>query len=574
MLRTVWALSIATLVFACGSSHLGDDDIDTTGAKLLLDPPSVELTILNGAAVKQGYTATLETATGATYDVTDDVVFYIDSAFGTFAGPVVQVSTAGKTRVTGTFRDVFGEAQLLARVKSVRVDPALPANTPELFDNPEDVARAPNVVYPPDGVVMPRNLGDFETHWTDPTNDIFEVSLKTTYADVRVYVPGNNGNPAAGPRPSFTEFQASEWISAVGVEPSVAYQVRGVQAANPTVVGAGTPRMVTLSNETMEGGLYYWAAASTNNVYGIYRHDMSKPGQPAEEYMTTNQTSGRCVACHVLSKDGSKMAITYDGGNGQGAMVDIATQVAAPAVTTWNFGTFSPDGSRLVTVFNGVITVRNAADQAPIINVPASAYASHPDLSPDGARLVYILASNGGSDWSFTGGRVVVRSYDPITNAFGPETPLVADGTNNFYPSWSPDGEWILFNKAGAGTSSYNNGNASLWVVKADGSQPAIQLSVANIGLGLTNSWGRWAPFEQSIGLGAEKLYWITVSSKRDFGVRLVGAQRPQIWMTPFFPGRAGQGLDPSVPAFRLPFQGIESNNHIAQWTERVVPIK
>ncbi|MFH2006499.1 MAG: hypothetical protein ABI333_07940 [bacterium] len=30
----------------------------------------------------------------------------------------------------------------------------------------------------------------------------------------------------------------------------------------------------------------------------------------------------------------------------------------------------------------------------------------------------------------------------------------------------------------------------------------------------------------------------------------------------------------PSAPAFRLPFQEIDSNNHIAQWTEVVVPVQ
>ena len=43
--------------------------------------------------------------------------------------------------------------------------------------------------------------------------------------------------------------------------------------------------------------------------------------------------------------------------------------------------------------------------------------------------------------------------------------------------------------------------------------------------------------------------------------------------MTPFFPARAAAGQDPSGPAFRLPFQNLTDNNHIAQWTETVVPI-
>ena len=32
-------------------------------------------------------------------------------------------------------------------------------------------------------------------------------------------------------------------------------------------------------------------------------------------------------------------------------------------------------------------------------------------------------------------------------------------------------------------------------------------------------------------------------------------------------------GGDPTAPAFRLPFQDLDTDNHIAQWTEVVVPI-
>ena len=51
-------------------------------------------------------------------------------------------------------------------------------------------------------------------------------------------------------------------------------------------------------------------------------------------------------------------------------------------------------------------------------------------------------------------------------------------------------------------------------------------------------------------------------------------AKTAQIWMTPFFPDRAARGSDPSTQAFRLPFQNLDSSNHIAQWTERVVIIE
>jgi hypothetical protein len=552
--------------------------VDEDGATLQIDPPASEHLLLDGAGAKQAFTATLVGRNGAKRDVTAETVFSIDPGIGTFIGSELNLGAAGKTLAFGVWQDKMGSAQVIARVRTTRVEPPLDPGVVDLFNRPEEAARAPAIAYPPEGAVVPRNLGDFETHWTDPHgNDIFEVSLKTEFADVRVYVPGNNGVAAAGPRPSWQSFAAREWISAVGLEGAVQYQVRGVASTNPTYVGATAPRLVKLSNEPLDGGMYYWAATSSGGgAYGIFRHDMAKPGQPAEEFMTTNQTGGRCVACHALSRDGTKMAITYDGGNNNGTLIDVASGVRQPDFTQWNFATFTPDGSRLLTVHNGTIVVRSSVDQSVLGTMPAAGYATHPDISRDGTRLVYIRSASAGADWSFTAGQVYTRAYDPVTNVFGPEMPLVLDGPNNFYPSWSPDGQWVLFNRSD--TNAYNSLNASLWVVKADGSMPPIQLAAFNQAAGgLTNSWGRWAPFAQTVGANREPIFWVTVSSKRDFGVRRVNsvdaeaAKTPQIWMAPFFTDRAGAGQDPTTPAFRLPFQNLTSNNHIAQWTERVV---
>jgi TolB protein len=288
--------------------------------------------------------------------------------------------------------------------------------------------------------------------------------------------------------------------------------------------------------------------------------------------MTTAQTGGRCVACHVLSRDGKDMLVTYDGGDHVATTVDVATATPAPPTNMWNFASFTPDGSEFLAVSQGTLVVRRFADQSIVATMPASGWVTHPDLSPDGKMLVYVHpnANTGISDWNFQGGSLFVRSYDVASHTFGPEQQLVSTGDNNYYPSFSPDGQWIVFNRSSSGTA-YNNANATLWVVKADNSLAPMQLATASSMAGRTDSWGRWAPFAQTFGANDEKMFWVTVSSKRDFGVRLVGANRPQIWMAPFFPERAAQAQDPCAPPFRLPFQAIESNNHIAQWTQQVV---
>ena len=574
----IWlpAFALCSIVSVGCARHTGGDDEDDSKATLTIEPAATELLILNGVAAHQNYAATLTFPDGHTKDVTDSTVFLVDSGFGTFVDNDLAIGIAGKTQVYGTYVDRTSAAQVIARLKDVRVDPSLPPNTPDLFTGADDTALAPTVVYPPADVIVPRNLGDFETHWTDSHgNDVFEISLHTEFSDVRVYVPGGNGMPAAGPKASWAAFEAKEWLDAVGHEISISYQVRGASTTNPGPVGGLPPRIVNLTNEQMEGGLYYWAATSSaGGAYGIFRHDMAKPGQPAEEYMTTNQTSGRCVACHVLSRDGTKLAVTYDGGNGAATLVDVATKAAQGGSNAWNFGTFSPDGLEILTAEKGAIKVRSYANQSLVATMPSTGWATHPDLSVDGKKLLYVRPTTPGADWSFSGGNIAWRTYDSSTHTFGAEVALVTGGGDNYYPSWSPDGEWVLFNRSPSNANAYNATDATLWVVKADGSQLPIQLTVANDGSALTNSWGRWAPFEQTSSSTGERLYWITVSSKRNFGTRLVGVGRPQLWMTPFFPTRAASGADPSAPAFRLPFQNIISNNHIAQWTEKVVVVQ
>jgi len=578
------AACVLALAAACGkTTDDPSDDIVDANATLSISPPLSEITIaplMPGTVV---FTATATYPDGSTRDVTAEVGFYVDGNYGTFSAATATIGNAGKAPVSASWiydpdeSPKFADAQIIARMKSTRIDPALDSNTPTLFDTlPESLSAAPTLVYPPANVVMPRNLGDFEAHWTDANGyDVFELSLHTEFVDIRTYIPGGNGLAFAGPMPTWAAFLASEWMAAVGTEKQLQYQVRGLTAANPTVVGATSPQLVRLSNENMEGGLYYWgiyppAAPGGPQISGVWRHDMAKPGELAEEFMSTS-TEGQCIACHALSRDGSKMAITYAGGNGAATLVDVATRTPMPSVGNWNFGTFTPNNAEIIGSFGGVLTVRNTLDMSPTMNVPTGGYATHPDMSADGQHLVYVQATSAGADWVFTTGQIAVIDYDQTTHTFGAPRILVTGGGNNYYPSWSPDGQWILFNRSDS--DAYDDTNASLWVVKADGSAPPIELVTANTQLGLTNSWGRWAPFAQSVGTGFDPIMWITVSSKRNFGVRLNALPQnyPQVWMMPFSPAVAEQGLDPTSPAFRLPFQDIASKNHIAQWAERII---
>ncbi|HEY6038306.1 MAG TPA: hypothetical protein VIV58_28685, partial [Kofleriaceae bacterium] len=541
------ALAVICLLAACGPSHHGGGDDDSM-ATLSIDPPMSDLTVTNAVPATEDFTATLTYPDGTTKDVTADSTFTIDSLAGDFnMSRTLTVKGAGKFTVTGVYSDKQNSAVVIVHANGIRVDPTLPPNTPDLFSGTENPARAPAVVYPPAAVVMPRNLGDFETHWTDANgNDIFEISLHTDLSDVRVYVPGGNGDPAAGPESSWSAFLADEWAAAVGNNATVTYQVRGVQSTNPALgVGTSGPRLVKLSNEEMNGGIYYWASKGTTSAEGIWRHDMAKPGQPAEAFETITETpNGRCIACHVLSRDGTHMLITWDGGNGNGNTIDVATKAFGVEANPWNFSSFTPDGSAFLAVYNGTLQVRDFATQTVLATMPVSGTdkVTHPDVSPDGTMVTYVRVPTAGygADWHFGGGQIWIRPYDQATQTFGAEKMLVADASNNYYPSFSPDGKWVLFNKSddnAVASGAYNNPSASVWVIAADGSAPAVKLAALDAAIGFTNSWARWAPFAQTVG--TEAINWITVSSQRDFGTRLVNLRRPQIWMTAFVPSLA-----------------------------------
>ncbi|MBK9033754.1 MAG: PD40 domain-containing protein [Myxococcales bacterium] len=569
MLLRHFAARAAVLVALVGCGSTSGDDTIEPGSTLVVTPAEAQLEVLNGTPVSQPFTVMLVEPGGPGRDVTAEVAWSLsDPAFGDFAGATFTArgGRAGKGMVHATLDTLVGDAQIEITLRGVRVAADVPPGAPGLFAGAtDDPAQAPDLVYPADQVIVPANLGDFEAHWTDGHgHDLFEVSLVGDHVDQRVYVRAG----ATG----WTAFTPTEWETAARSAEQLTLGVRGLTEASPAVAGTAASHRVFHGREDLQGGLYYWAAtAAAGQPYGIFRYDFGAVGQPAEEFYTNTQ-AGRCVACHALSRDGTRMAITYDGGDGAASVVDVATRTAIPSPAAWNFATYSPDGSRLITSSRGVLTVRDGTTAAPISTVPITGWGTHPDFAPGGDALAYVQATSPGADWHFGGGIITTIPYDAGAGTFGAPRPLVTDGGNNYYPSYSPDGQWLLFNRSTE--DAYDDASAELWVVKADGSAPPRKLDLANVAGGLTNSWARWAPFRQTFAGGAvvEDMYWITFSSKRAFGVRQP-AGKPQIWMAAFFPGRIAMGGDPTGPAFRLPFQDLGSNNHIAQWTETVVPI-
>lgn len=559
----------------------GDDGInhlaDAPTIKLLVEPPDAMVTIVNGQPVTQAYTATLISPDGKKQDVTAQTTFQIDPSYGQFSSDTVKVSGqgAGPTKVYAIASDVSGEATLFVFVKQAIIDPSAPPNAEALFEAAtEDAARAPAIAYPLDHILVPPNLGQFDVHWRNTTaaNNLFQVTMANQYVDVRLYTTGLD---VQDPRPFWTLFQPLVWYPIASSRQQLDLKVTGLDTTAPATKGTSAAQKVDVTNENAQGGIYYW---TTSSPAGIWRYDVAKPTQPPEAYFPDNARPAGCMGCHALSRDGTKIAMTLDGAFGRGAIFNVADRMPTNdfvnAPVSWDFAAFDSKATKLVTVENGQMNLRDLAGTALIpAMLPnlAGPYATHPELSPDDSHLVNVEFT-GGADYAASGGTIVTRTYNASNDTFGAPSVLVplAGGAANYYPSYSPDGQWIVFTRTS--DASYNSSDAQTWVVKADGTLPPVALTTANLGGGLTNSWARWVPFAQTFGAANEPMFYLTFSTQREFGVRIPqGENHPQIWMTPFFPARAAAGQDPSGPAFRVPFQQVDTANHIAQWTQAVV---
>ena len=451
---------------------------------------------------------------------------------------------------------------------------------PQAVDDP---ALRPEIVYPYDHTAMPPNLYLVEWQWhpvggADLYVTTFEGRLTTVHhvstsssfiLDPVTWRALANGNLAT----------------------PMTVTVRAASRDNLARAGAASIE-IRIGPSELLGGLYYFSTTEGETQQGIFRYDFGVPVATATSFLT-QQAAGECVGCHAVSRDGSRMGVTFLGGYGNLATLDVSNPgqylIGGPAgPQRGGFVQFFDDDRGLLAVYdnqpddaadplNGQIrvydTATGAADDTRLVPLTAGRRGSHVAVAPDGLTVAFVEYTDVSHRPIFEEeGAIMMSLYRPNTRSWDtPRTLVPFDGTyNNYYPSFSPDGQWLLFNRAQSGRA-YDNPAASIWVIRADGSGDPIELVSANRLEGVTNSWPRWAPFVQESEFGNQQM-WFAFSSKRDYGLRLVGEERAQLWMASFEPATALSGGDGSAPAFWLPFQNIETQNHTPTWTERVAP--
>lgn len=545
-----------------GPSGGSDAGVPAQG-RLRILPGDVEVVVSDGRPATVTYSLVLEQPDAAPLDVTAEAMFSLNhTALGTFAGSVLTTGTTqgGRTTVYGNARGLQAQTSLVVRVEKVVIGPGAPPDAPDRFaGGGAPTGSTPELVYPADGVMVPANTNVLELQFRPGAgHDLFRITFNTDQLALTVYLTCN----VVGGGCVYTPEEA-EWMAlaetARGRAP-ISWSVAGVQ-------GRGTPqvsdsRRLSFSQEDIVGGLYYWNARAG----AVRRFEFGGRRATAENFMDGPRAGAfACVGCHVLSRDGRKMAVGMDiPAPSPYKVFDVATRTAAWNPTRGaNFFAFSPNASQYLASDSVTIGWFDAGTGAVIQDRIADG--AMPDWSPDGTRMVF-AKPNPAQPFpapGISGGSLEVMPF--AAGAWGASTTLVPyAGENNFYPSFSPDGEWVIFNRSTSGSFADDwDAARKVWVVPAAGGTP-VQLAAASGG---GDSWPKWAPDVQLYQ--GRSLLWFTVSSKRPRGLR--GSGEVQLWMAAFDPERARRGEDPSYPPFWLPFQEPDSHNLIAQWVTEVV---
>ena len=433
-----------------------------------------------------------------------------------------------------------------------------------------------SVVYPPSGVMLPPNPNSIEFHVIPGAGQTlfrFTFHAPTTTLVVYTTCTAVGAGCIYTPDPTF-------WSNLVqyarGTAP-VTWTVEGVNSSTlGSPIGSSPVQQLSFSEQDLRGGLYYW-----NTGGSLERFDYGYPMAPRQTYLSPSSVGAICVGCHVISRQGNQIVVGKNAPLPTAAYdvravptKTVLNSMTGPLSGSSNFFSFSPDEAHLLTSTGSTISwLRLLSGQS----TQVTSNGSMPDWAPDGRRMVF---AKPGFSIPF-GGSIGVSSASLQTMRFNgtgfdpPQQLIGAGGQNNYYPTYSPDNAWVLFNKSPSNKDSASNANidqndggipdGELWAVNANGGTPIRLANATNPGF---TSWPKWAPVRHDYFGG--QVLWFTFSSGRAYGLRLGQHQQVQLWMVAFDPARAAAGMDPTFPAFWLPFQELSSSNHIGQWSTEV----
>ena len=552
---------------------------------LEVQPATSTIAVDNGVSSAVGFTVVGHFSDGKTQPITD-ATFALDSAgarLGTLQAAQFSASgaAAGSGHVTAQSHGLTGMAAVNVTVHTQHVDPAVPADGPPKFaGTPSMGPLSPTIDYPLDGAIMPSSAKAPDVQWEGAKGaaDLYRVKLTSGGAVVESIV-------AVTPTFNFDwQPSASDWslLASSGSDLQVTVDhwdaSSGLQGGN--VVKLAVPQA------DVRGVIYYWdlSEGKMQRIDDTGRA-LAIPKPPS----SPSDANNRCVACHVVSRDGRYLAGELWGGSLSGAVFDLSnptlsTADPAPTVTPVNsyvslFSTFNPDATRLMINAGTSLQVVDPKNGMSIMTagtpLPTSK-AAHPTWSPDGS-LVAFINNIDGTAWAvdYTSGDLsVIAVTGPDT--FAAPQPLVMSSTGDpafkapSWPTFTPDSKFIAY---GAGVNSRGRNSVMMNGTTTEVTYPGALFVVGRAGgtparLDAACSAQRNCYLPNFSPYDSGGYFWLVFYSLRDYGnaqVGTKGSNRRQMWVTAIDKSKLGSGDASSVP-YWLPDQDPKTENMSAFW--------
>ena len=165
----------------------------------------------------------------------------------------------------------------------------------------------------------------------------------------------------------------------------------------------------------------------------------------------------------------------------------------------------SPDGRQMMYYHAGIITISKDG----LVETDAGS-AGLWMINADGSWIVF---EDGGQIYKVpiigdSGDSIVVSRIQQLTF-----------GGSNFFPAWSPDGEWIAYDS----NSESSNGMNFIWIMKSDGTQKkriSYEPLSGEIRMPDWSSSGNQIVHQRYIGIGASEIFTMDISGSNPPSIR------------------------------------------------------